>query len=158
MLREAILAFSTAGAVYAWLCAVAAPLVGSGRSVLRHFSVGAWEAFALASAGAILWAVVASAAIVLALTLEPAAGLALLGNAPLWPGVLMGAGFWAVQLALTSRLPRVGRELEIATALAIVGIVRDDEPTLARAERWYVDEAIDPPQKAASAAPCRVAV
>ncbi len=144
MLREVLLLVSTAAATYAWLCVVSAPLIGAVRSIVRRLDKDAWGALALAAAGAALWTAVAAALVVLAMTLEPGAGLALLRGQALWPGLLLGGVMWGFQLALTWHLPRVGPDFEAATALAIVSLVRDDQPTLARVERWYVEYAIAP--------------
>jgi hypothetical protein len=80
--------------------------------------------------------------VVLAMMLEPRAGLALLRSDAGWRGVSLGNVVWVGQLLAFARIPRVGPTLETATALAIVALVRDDARTLGRVERLYRAHAI----------------
>ena len=156
MLREVLLSMSTAAATYAWICAVAAPVVGSCRSMFRRLDKAAWQALALAVAGLALWTAVAAAVVLLAMTLEPGTGLAVLRGESLWSGLLLGTVVWGGQAALTGHLPRIGADFEAATAIGIVALVRQDEATLARVERLYLSHAIVAADAAAASAPYRV--
>ena len=142
MVREVVILASCGSVSYAWLCAVAAPLVCSIRSVWRGARRGAWSALALASAATVLWTVISAAAIVLGMILEPGAGLALMGSRLFWPGIWIGNLTWGLQLVLTSRIPRFGPTFEGATAVAIVALVNDEPRTLARVHEMYAAHAI----------------
>jgi hypothetical protein len=141
---------------YLWLCVIASPLASSFRSLIRHGADRtAWAAFALAAGGAVLWTAIVAGAIVLGMMLEPRAGLALLRSDTGWRGVSLGSIVWACQLLAFARVPRLGRTFEIATALAIVAIVRDDPTTLSRVERLYRTHAVAQMPKAAAASSVR---
>ena len=143
MLKESVMLLSCSAMTYLWLCAIVSPLATSMRSLVRHASERtARAAFALAAAGAMLWTAIVAGGIVLAMMLEPRAGLALLRSDAGWRGVSLGTVVWIGQLLAFARVPRVGPTLEAATALAIVAIVRDDAPTLARVERLYRAHAV----------------
>jgi hypothetical protein len=144
MLREMLILLSCGSVGYAWLCAVTAPLVRAIRSVAQSSTREAWLAFALAFGAALLWTAIVAAAILLAMMLEPRAGLALLGSGLFWPGVASGAIIWCGQMLATLRIPRFGDDLEAAAALAIVALVDDGPETLMRAHRLYALHAIDP--------------
>jgi hypothetical protein len=142
MLRDVIILFSCASVGYAWLCAVVAPVVRAIRSIAHDATREAWAALALAIGALVLWFAVVAATIVLAMMLEPRAGLALLGSRLFWPGVALGAAVWTLQLAFMRRLPRFGDDFEAATAMAIVAVVDDEPTTLARAHQLYARHAI----------------
>ena len=144
MLREMFVLVSCGSVGYAWLCAVTAPLVRVIRSVVHSSTREAWVAFALAVGAALLWTAIVAAAVLLAMMLEPRAGLALLGSRLFWPGVVSGAIVWCGQLLVTLRVPRFGDDLEAAAALAIVALVDDGPETLLRAHQIYALHAIDP--------------
>jgi hypothetical protein len=117
-------------------------LTRSARSLrLEQESRHAWGALALAVSGMLLWLVIVALAIVLAMMLEPRAGLALLRSHLFWPGLAFGTIVWGSQLALTHRMPRIGDAFEAATALAIVAVVNDDPETLARVHQMYARHA-----------------
>src|SRR5262245_19457541 len=131
MLRDILILASCASVCYAWLCAVVAPLAQSARSLLRGArSVRAWEAFGLAVAAVVLWTAIIGATIVLAMMLEPRAGLGLLQSHLFSPGAWIGGAVWAIQFAVTQRPPRFGETFEAATVLAIVALVNDEPRTL----------------------------
>jgi hypothetical protein len=142
MLREILILLSCGSVGYAWLCAVTAPLVRAMRSVVQSSTRDAWLALALAVGAALLWTAIIAAAILLAMMLEPRAGLALLGSRLFWPGVVSGAIVWCGQLIATVRVPRFGDDLEAAAALAIVALVDDGPETLMRVHRLYALHAI----------------
>ena len=142
MLREILILVSCGSVGYAWLCAVTAPLVRAMRSVVQSSTRDAWLALALAVGAALLWTAIIVAAILLAMMLEPRAGLALLGSHLFWPGVVSGAIVWCGQLIATVRVPRFGDDLEAAAALAIVALVDDGPETLMRVHRLYALHAI----------------
>ena len=142
MLREILILVSCGSVGYAWLCAVTAPLVRAMRSVVQSSTRDAWLALALAVGAALLWTAIIAAAILLAMMLEPRAGLALLGSQLFWPGVVSGAIVWCGQLIATVRVPRFGDDLEAAAALAIVALVDDGPETLMRVHRLYALHAI----------------
>jgi hypothetical protein len=145
MFRDVVVLLSSGAVSYVWLCAIASPLASSIRSLIRHGADRtAWAAFALASAGAIVWTAVIVGAILLGMMLEPRAGLALLRSDAGWRGVSLGNIVWACQLLAFARMPRLGPTVETATALAIVAIVRDDPWTLSRVERLYRAHAVPP--------------
>jgi hypothetical protein len=150
MFRELWLMLFSAGAAYAWLCAVGAPVIGSMRSLARRADTDAWSAFALAVAGAILWAAIAGAALLLLATLQPRAGLALLDANALWPRLLLGTVVWGSHWTFSWRIPRFGARFETATALAIVALAKEDTRTLERVGCIYTVHAIDPVAPAAA--------
>src|SRR5215471_4523956 len=142
MLRDVLMLCSCASVGYAWLCAIVSPLLRATRSLTHSGTWQAWAAIALATASALLWSMILAGAVVLAMMLEPRAGLALLGSHLFWPGVGLGAVVWTLQLAMTLRVPRVGDDFEAASALALVAIVDDSPATLARVHRIYALHAI----------------
>lgn len=137
MVRDAILVGSSAAAIYGWLCAVVPPLVRAIRTATSRHTAAAWGALALAAGGALLWTIVPAAIGFVFLMLEPQTGLALVGSAAWVPGVVAGAACWVSHAATARRVPRIGPDFEVATALAIVALVRDDSATLARIEQLY---------------------
>jgi len=92
----------------------------------------------------------------LGMMLEPQAGLLLLQTNWLAPGLALGVGAWCLQLAVERRLPRLGASFEIATALAIVASVRDDDKTLSRVEALYRAVVADGSRKVKAAPPSAV--
>jgi hypothetical protein len=157
MLREILILLSCGSVGYAWLCAVTAPLVRAVRSLTGSVWVSsrgeaprinkdAWLALALALGAGLLWTAIIAAAILLAMMLEPRAGLALLGSHLFWPGVSSGAIVWCGQLLTTFRVPRFGDDVEAAAALAIVALVDDRPDTLRRVHQLYALHAIQPPR------------
>jgi len=142
MFRDVLILLSCGSVAYAWLCAVTAPLLRAGRSLLQDVTRETLAAFGLALAAPLLWSAIVAGAIVLAMMLEPRIGLALVRSHLLWPGMGLGAVAWALQCGLSMRVPRFGRDFEAATALAIVAIVDDTPQTLARAHAMYGTHAI----------------
>jgi hypothetical protein len=158
MLRDVLIMVSCGAAGYAWLCAIASPLVAAVRSFVHRATRQAAMAMALAIGAGVLWTAIAAAAIVLAMILEPRAGLVLLGSHLFWPGVAAGCAAWLLQLALTLHVPRFGATFEAATALAVVAVVNDDPRTLARVHGIYAAHALaDGARDAASHAVCEAA-
>jgi len=138
MLRDVMMWVSVAGAAYAWLCAIVAPLVTAARSCARErASRRALIGLALAAAAAVLWTIVPAAVILLGMLLEPRAGLALVQARGLGAALAAGAGAWLMRLAIERRMPRLGATFETATAIAIAAAVDDDDRTLAKVERVY---------------------
>ena len=142
MLRDVLIIISCGSAGYAWLCAIAAPLLRAVRSFVRRATRQAWIAVALAIGAALVWTAIVAAAIVLAMILEPRAGLVLLASRLFWPGVGAGSAAWVAQLALTSHVPSFGGAFELDTALAIVAVVDDDPRALARVHAIYASHAL----------------
>jgi hypothetical protein len=142
MLREILILLSCGSVGYAWLCAVTAPLLRAVRSVVQAPTRPAWLALALALGAALLWTAIIAAAILLAMMLEPRAGLALLTSHLFWPGISSGAIVWCGQLLVTLRVPRFGSDVEAAAALAIVALVDDGPETLMRVHQLYASHAI----------------
>ena len=143
MFRDVLILLSCGSVAYAWLCAVTAPLLRAGRSVLQDATRAALAAFGLALAAMLLWSAIVAGAIVLAMMLEPRVGLALVHSHLLWPGIGLGSAAWALHFGISMRVPRFGRDFEAATALAVVAIVDDTPPTLARVHALYGTHAID---------------
>src|SRR5262245_8995501 len=142
MLRDVLIIISCGTAGYAWLCAIVAPVVRAARSFVHRATRQAGMSVALAVGAALLWTTIALAATVLAMILEPRAGLALLGSHLFWPGIWAGSAAWLVQFTLTLRVPRFGATFEIATALAIVAVFDDRPRTLARVHEIYSSHAL----------------
>src|SRR5215831_1360169 len=142
MLRDVLMLCSCASVGYAWLCAIVSPLLRAIRSLAHTATPQAWAAIALATACAVLWSLILAGAVVIAMMLEPRAGLALLGSHLFWPGIGLGVIVWVLQLAITLRVPRVSDDFEAASALALVAIVDDSSATLARVHRIYTAHAI----------------
>ena len=142
-----------AGAVYAWLCAIVAPLATALRSWQRLRGPAATIAVGLAGAAAILWTVVPLAMTLLGMMLEPRAGLALLHTRSIVPGLSTGFGVWLARLAVDGRPPRFGGTFEAATALAIVAVIDDDGRALAKFETLYRALAMDGSRKVNTAPP-----
>lgn len=144
MLRDLVILLLCATAIYAWLCATVAPLMRAGRAAIaRGAGTSAWTALSLATGAGALWTIVAVGAALLFMMLEPGAGLVLLASAATLAGLAIGAVAWGTQWALTERVPRLGPDFEVASALAIVALVRDDAETLARVEELYRTVAVD---------------
>jgi len=145
MFREVVILASSAAASYAWLCAIASPLARTVQALRsRGRDVRAWRACALASGGAVLWTLVGAGGTLLFMMTEPRVGLALL-RSPAWlPGLCVGTIVWALQLMSTDRIPRIGDDFEVATALAITALAKDDPETLARVEALYRAHALVP--------------
>ena len=138
MFREVLILLSSAAAGYAWLCAIVSPVARSMQTIwsgVRH--APAWRALALAAGGALLWTIIGAGGLLLFMVLEPRVGLALLGSVAWLPGLLLGDLAWSVQAFATSRVPRLGDNFEVATALALTALAEDDPGTLARVEQLY---------------------
>ncbi len=148
MLREILTLLSCGSVAYAWLCAVISPLVRALRSLAVAGSERAqrqsgatspmgepsreqqWLALAVAAGAALLWTAIVAAATLLAITLDPRAGLAVIRSHLFWPGVVGGAAAWLVQLSATRRMPRFGDAFDAASAEAVLGfsIARSSRP------------------------------
>jgi hypothetical protein len=138
MLTNVVMMGSCCTASYAWLSAIAAPLVHASQALVRErASRRALAALGLATGGAVIWTIVPAGLLLLGMILEPRAGLLLIQSTWLVPGLLLGAVAWCVHLAAARAIPRIGATFETATALAIVAAVRDDDRTLARVESLY---------------------
>lgn len=137
MVRDVIIVGSSATAIYGWLCAAIPPLVRALRTAASRHTAAAWSALALALGGALVWTIVPAALTFVFLMLEPRAGLALVSSVAWLPGVVAGAACWVCHAATARHVPRIGADFEVATALAIVALVRDDSATLARIEQLY---------------------
>jgi hypothetical protein len=141
MARDVMIVAGCAAATYAWLCATVAPIASGVGAAARLRSPVAWSALALATGGAIVWTFIAAAALFIVMMLQPRVGLALVGGSAWLPGVVAGAACWIWHGAATRRLPRIGSDFEVATALAIVALVNDDPATLSRVEGLYREHA-----------------
>jgi hypothetical protein len=106
-----------------------------------------WRAFALATGGAVLWTVIGAAGILLFMMLEPRIGLALLRSGAWLAALLLGNIGWSLQAISTDRLPRIGEDFEVATALALTALAEDDPQTLARVEDLYRAHAVTPARR-----------
>jgi len=138
MLKDALMLGTFGTASYAWLSAIVAPLVCAASALVRErWSRRALAALGLAAGGAVLWTFVPAGLALLGMMLEPRVGLMLLQTRWVAPGLVLGVCAWCVHLAIERSLPRLGPTFEIATAIAIVAAVRDDDRTLARVERLY---------------------
>lgn len=155
MLRELMLLGACAGAAHTWLSAVTSPLLAALRRSMTDHAAAARQALALAVAGAVAWTIIAVGGGLLFLMLEPALGLALLDTHAAAAAFAFGAVAWVVQALAANRAPRLGATFEVATALAIVALVRDDPATLRRVEGLYRTYALDQP---AAAVPLRHAL
>jgi hypothetical protein len=159
MLRDVVTLLSCATAIYAWLCAIVAPLARAVRAAIsRSAGPRPWMALGLAVGAGGLWTIVGAGAVLLFMMLEPGAGLALLASTVALPGLALGAIGWGTQWALTDRIPRLGQDFEVASALAIVALVRDDPETLGRVEHLYRAVAVDPDGAAVGSGLRRAAV
>ena len=148
MFREGLILVSSAVAGYAWLCAIVSPVVRSTQSLwlgMRH--AAAWRALALAAGAAVLWTMIGAGAILLFMMLEPRVGLALVGSGVWLPGFPLGALAWSLQAFATRRVPRIGDDFEVATALALTALAEDDPRTLARVEHLYRAHALPNPAR-----------
>lgn len=119
MFREVLILLSCASVAYAWLCAIAAPLVRAVRSIIERPTRAHWHLFATAIGAAIIWSAIVSAVLLLAMMLAPRAGLTLVGSDLAPPGAAAGALAWIGQLAVSTRVPRFGDGFEAATAAAV---------------------------------------
>jgi hypothetical protein len=143
MLKELVMLLSCGTMTYVWLCAIVSPIGSAVRSLVRDGAGGAaWAAVALAAGGAVLWTAILGGGILLAMMLEPRAGMALLRSDAGWRGLSLGNIVWVGELLAFARAPRLGPTFETATALAIVAIVRDVPGTLSRVERLYRAHAV----------------
>lgn len=143
MARDLVVVASSASATYGWCCAVIPPAARAARTVLMRRTSAAWNALALAAGGAILWTVIPGAGLFIAMMLEPRSALALVGS-PIWlSGAVAGAACWMCHAAAARRVPRIGSDFEVATALAIVALLKDDPDTLSRVERIYRENAAE---------------
>ncbi|HEY3885777.1 MAG TPA: hypothetical protein VGL62_11245 [Vicinamibacterales bacterium] len=137
MLRDVIILGSCASAFYAWLCAIVSPIARAIDAVAVRRATAARAALALAIGGGLLWTLIGLAGLFVSMMLEPRAGLALLTSPLGLVGLGAGLAAWAVYAGTTRHVPRIGSTFEVATALAIVALVRDDPDTLARIEALY---------------------
>jgi hypothetical protein len=139
MLREVLIFISCGTAVYVWLCAIVAPVFSASKQLIRHVAdARAWGMLGLALGSALVWTLVPAAALFLLASLEPEAALAVLQSASLDVAVLTGLIAWSIR-ATGFGVPRLDPDLEIAVALALVALVRDDGRTLGRVEQIYRD-------------------
>jgi hypothetical protein len=144
MLREVLIFVSCGTAVYVWLCALVAPVFSASQQLIRHVAdARAWGMLGLALGSALVWTLVPAAALFLLASLEPEAALAILQSASLDVAVLIGLIAWSIR-ATVFGVPRLDPDLEIAVALALVALVRDDGRTLGRVEKIYRDLVIAP--------------
>jgi hypothetical protein len=145
MFRDVLILVSSAAAGYAWLCAIVSPVHQSVHSLwFRALDTRAWRAFALACGGAVVWTLLGAVAVLLFMMLEPRLGLALLVSRAQLPGLFLGNILWGLQWISTDRMPRLGDSFEVATALALTAVVKDDPRTLARVEALYRAYAVAP--------------
>jgi hypothetical protein len=146
MTADAVIVTTGALMVYAWLCAIVAPLAFAfNRLVSRRGARRAWIVLTLAAGGGLLWTTVAAGLMLLGIVLVPSAGLALLLSPFTIPGVSLGVTLWGFQTLVTARLPRLGLAFEVNTALAVVSLLTGDRRLLGNFERLYgaflIDEA-----------------
>ena len=138
MLKDVMVMAAFGTASYGWLTAIVAPIVSAlGACVREHPSRRALAAFGLALAAAGMWTVLPAGLVLVGMMLEPNAGLFVIQTKWWIPGVVLGGCAWLLHLALERRLPRLGPTFELASAIAVVAIVRDDDRTLARVESIY---------------------
>jgi hypothetical protein len=143
MFRDVLILVSSAVAGYTWLCAIVSPVVRSVQTIRSGVRrAPAWRALALATGGALLWTVIGAGGTLLFMMLEPRVGLALLHSVVWLPGFLLGDLAWSLQAFATNRVPRLGDDFEVATALALTALAEDDPGTLARVEDLYRAHAI----------------
>jgi hypothetical protein len=121
MLRDVLILISCGTAVYAWLCAAAAPLVRSVRALVLEGTREAWIGLVVSMASAALWTGVALAAILLAVIFAPHAGLLIAQSDLLQPAVEIGAAAWSVQAIVQRSAPGFGAAFEVASAEAFAG-------------------------------------
>jgi len=146
MTADAIILVAGAAMVYAWLCAVVAPVAFAfNRLVSTRRSRRAWIVLTLAGGGGVLWTAVAAGIILFGVVLVPSAGLALLLSPFTIPGLSLGVMLWAFQTLVTARLPRLGAAFELDSALAVPWLLTTDRRLLADLDHLYgaflIDEA-----------------
>jgi hypothetical protein len=122
---------------YAWMCAVVSPLLRSVKAVVMRPTDKAWSAALLAVGGGLLWTMVGCAALFLWTTIEPNAGLEMLGTPFGVFGMAGGVATWLIHALVKRGVPRIGQAFETATALSIVALVREDPGMLDRVEQLY---------------------
>jgi hypothetical protein len=144
MLRDSLLIAAAAATVFAWLAATVPPVVAAARN-LRGRLRGAWSALALACGGTVLWTVVIAVALFVILSCDPRVAAKVLAVPfAAKDGAILGASLWGLAALVRRELPRLGDDFEIATALALVALVRDDDATLARVEALYRQNVVRP--------------
>lgn len=144
MLRETMWVIAAALTVFVWMSATIAPAASALRSLFSR-RAGAWAAFALACAGACVWTIVLAGASFIVLSCDPRLAASVLAVPfTVRDGLLLGVALWLLATAVRREAPRLGEHVEIATALAVVALVRDDERTLSRVEALYRQHVVRP--------------
>jgi hypothetical protein len=151
MTADAAILSAGAAIIYAWLCATVPPIAFAISRLTTTRGAGrAWGILALATAGSLLWTLIAAAAALLAIVLVPGAVLAVLLSPMTVPGLSVGVMLWALQIVITARVPRVGPVFELETALALLSAIAGKSPTIASIERVYGSMLIEEPLAPAS--------
>jgi hypothetical protein len=92
-----------------------------------------------------LWTVVIAVALFVILSCDPRVAAKVLAVPfAAKDGAILGASLWGLAALVRRELPRLGDDFEIATALALVALVRDDDATLARVEALYRQNVVRP--------------
>jgi hypothetical protein len=157
MLREMAILISTASAIYVWLSVICAPLLSALATIARDpLHSRAWRAGGLALSTVILWTTIAAALMLLVATLAPRTALELVTSPVLDAALVAGSAVWIARCTCMG-LPRLGRDAEIASALAVVSLFRDDLRTLQSVEALYRERVLAAPDVKEPGAGVRVA-
>jgi len=142
MLREIVILTAAGTAFYVWLSAAVAPLFSAIRSIVRTpLDQRAWRASALAASTAVLWTIIASGAVLLLATFAPHAARAMAESPAILPAVAAGSAVWILR-SIAMGVPRLSVDAEVASALAIVSLFRDDVQTLRSVESLYIERVL----------------
>jgi len=145
VLREMAILVANGTAIYIWLSALCAPLLSIVPTIARDpLHARAWRAAGLASAIVVLWTTIMAASMLLLATLAPRTALAMLESPVRDVALLAGGALWLARTAWIG-LPRLGTDTEIASALAVVSLFRDDLETLRSAEALYRERVLSAP-------------
>lgn len=145
MLREIAILVSSGTAIYIWLSAVCAPLMSAIMTIGRDpLHARAWRAAGLAATTAVLWTSIATALMLLLATLAPLTALAIVESPVRYAALVAGTAVWIARSAWIG-VPRLGTDAEIASALAVVSLFRDDLETLRAVEALYRERVLAAP-------------
>lgn len=142
MLREVAILTAAGTALYVWLSAAVAPLLSAVQSIVRTpLDARAWRASALAVSTAVLWTAVASATVLLLATFSPDAARAVVQSPAIIPAIAAASVIWLLR-SIAMGMPRLSVDAEVASALAVVSLFRDDVQTLRSVESLYVERVL----------------
>jgi hypothetical protein len=142
MFQAVAIATASGTVSYLWMTASALPLTRAFRATCRNGRHGWRYALPLAVGGSVMAALAVSALVVLIVMSQPQLGASFGDRAILATGSLTGLALWCVRSAALG-VPRLGHDIEMALALAVVALRTDDAELLSRVEHEYARHVVD---------------